>query len=159
MCFFCISGFIITRSIIREIPDSKNLKSILDFSIPFLTRRFWRLMPSALFWVLMGVLLSAWHGGEGYLPPLKNFAWPALAAALQYFNVIYPACRDAGTCGIIGLYWSLSLENQFYFLLPIISVLAGAGRMAVLFSIVFLLKFFFIKTTNRSNSYPLGISD
>ncbi|HGA2317527.1 TPA: acyltransferase family protein [Pseudomonas putida] len=140
--FFCISGFIITKSLIKEIPDSKNLKSILDFSIPFWIRRFWRLMPSAIFWVLMGILLSAWHGGENYIPLLKDFLWPAFAAALQFFNVIYPTCRDAGTCGTVGIYWSLSLENQFYFLLPIIAVLTGARRIAVFFGIVFLLQFF-----------------
>ena len=141
--FFCISGFIITKSIINEIPSSRSLKSILDFSIPFWTRRFWRLMPSAFFWVLMGLLLSAWHGGEGYIPKLKDFAWPAFAAAFQFFNVIFPACRDASTCGTVGIYWSLSLENQFYLILPVIAVLAGMRRMAMIFGAVFLAQFFY----------------
>lgn len=140
--FFCISGFIITKSIINEIPETKNLRSILNFSVPFWTRRFWRLMPSAFFWVLMGVFLSAWQGGEGYITPLKDFAWSAFAAAFQFLNVIYPHCRDSGTCGTVGIYWSLSLENQFYLLLPIIAALTGKRWMALFFISVFLVQFF-----------------
>lgn len=151
--FFCISGFIITKSIINEIPSSRSLKSILDFSIPFWTRRFWRLMPSAFFWVLMGLLLSAWHGGEGYIPKLKDFAWPAFAAAFQFFNVIFPACRDASTCGTVGIYWSLSLENQFYLILPVIAVLAGMRRMAMIFGAVFLAQFFLSRQLSDPTPY------
>jgi peptidoglycan/LPS O-acetylase OafA/YrhL len=140
--FFCISGFIITKSILQEIPESRSFRSIRTLALPFWTRRFWRLMPSALFWVLMGLLLAGWAGGRGYIPSLDKFAWPATAAALQFFNVIFPACRDAGTCGTVGVYWSLSLENQFYLLLPIVAVLAGKRWISLVFGAVFLIQFF-----------------
>lgn len=140
--FFCISGFIITKSIIKEIPTFRSLDAVLTLSLPFWTRRFWRLIPSATFWILAGLLLTALHGGEGSLPKFSDFVWSALAAAFQYLNVIYPACRDGGTCGTVGVYWSLSLENQFYFLLPVIAVLAGKRWMGAFFGAVFALQFF-----------------
>lgn len=140
--FFCISGFIITKSILDEIPDSRSFKSFAGLAVPFWTRRFWRLMPSAFFWVLMGLVLAAWQGGQGYIPTLEKFAWPALAAAFQFLNVVFPECRDSGTCGTVGIYWSLSLENQFYILLPAIAVLAGKRWMPMFFGVVFIGQFF-----------------
>lgn len=140
--FFCVSGFIITKSIANEIPKNRGLQSILELCIPFWVRRFWRLMPSALFWISISLVLSYVYGGKGVFLEYKIFINSALAAALQYMNVVYAASRDTGTLGDAGIYWSLSLENQFYLVLPIIAVLAGKRWMPVVFITIFLAQFF-----------------
>jgi peptidoglycan/LPS O-acetylase OafA/YrhL len=82
--FFCVSGFIITKSIANEIPKTRNLQDILGFVVPFWIRRFWRLMPSALFWIAVSLLLSYIYGGQGVFIEFKVFLHSAMAAAFQY---------------------------------------------------------------------------
>jgi peptidoglycan/LPS O-acetylase OafA/YrhL len=147
--FFCVSGFIITKSIANEIPSNRSLRDVLELSVPFWVRRFWRLMPSALFWIGVSLLLSWLYGGRGVFLQLEIFVHSALAAALQYMNVVYAVSRDTGTLGDAGIYWSLSLENQFYLVLPIIAVLAGRRWMPAVFIVIFLTQFFLTRQLIR----------
>jgi peptidoglycan/LPS O-acetylase OafA/YrhL len=147
--FFCVSGFIITKSIASEIPASRSFRDLLELCVPFWVRRFWRLMPSALFWIAVSLLLSYLYGGKGVFLQLEIFVHSALAAALQYMNVVYAVSRDTGTLGDAGIYWSLSLENQFYLVLPIIAVLAGRRWMPAVFIAVFLAQFFLTRQLIR----------
>lgn len=140
--FFCVSGFIITKSIKNEIPESKSLFSLLGLAVPFWIRRFWRLMPSALFWIGVCLVLSYFFSKKGVFLEFNQILPSATAAALQYFNIIYSAARDAGTLGDTGIYWSLSLENQFYFALPIVAVILGKRWMPLLFITLILAQFF-----------------
>lgn len=140
--FFCVSGFIITKSIKKEIPDASSPTSLLRLAVPFWIRRFWRLMPSALFWIGVCLALSYFFSKKGVFLGFEQILPSAAAAAFQYFNIIYSAARDAGTLGDTGIYWSLSLENQFYFALPIVAVMLGKRWMPVFFISVILAQFF-----------------
>ncbi|EJN17218.1 putative acyltransferase [Pseudomonas sp. GM79] len=140
--FFCVSGFIITKSIKNEIPVSRSLSSLLSLAVPFWVRRFWRLMPSALFWIGVCLALSYFFSKKGVFLEFNQILPAATAAALQYFNIIYSGARDAGTLGDTGIYWSLSLENQFYFALPIVAVILGKRWMPLLFITLILAQFF-----------------
>lgn len=133
--FFCVSGFIITKSIAGEIPASRSFRDLLELSVPF--------------WIAVSLLLSYLYGGKGVFLQLEIFAHSALAAALQYMNVVYAVSRDTGTLGDAGIYWSLSLENQFYLVLPIIAVLAGRRWMPAVFIAVFLAQFFLTRQLIR----------
>jgi peptidoglycan/LPS O-acetylase OafA/YrhL len=140
--FFCVSGFIITQSLLRYMPERPNPAQLVSIAAPFLVRRFWRLMPSALFWVLALLLCAALLNGKGTLLSLGASLKPALAAALQVFDFYFSTCRDAGACGEYGIYWSLSLENQFYLVLPVIAVLAGRRLLPLVFLALFGMQFF-----------------
>ncbi|WP_225594640.1 acyltransferase family protein [Pseudomonas sp. PDM22] len=148
--FFCVSGFIITKSIKNEIPDSRSWSSFIKFSAPFWVRRFWRLMPSALFWICICLACSYFLSNKGVFLEFNKILPSATAAAFQYFNIIYSSARDAGTLGDTGIYWSLSLENQFYFALPLIAVLFGKRWMPVFFVVLILAQFFI----NRQLVHP-----
>lgn len=140
--FFCISGYIITSSIANEISKPRNLQEAASFAIPFWVRRVWRLMPSALFWLSISALLSAIFGGQGAFLKISDYASSLAAAAFQYLNVIYPNQRDLGLLGDAGVFWSLSLENQFYFLLPLTIVIVGKRWLPAFFALVFISQFF-----------------
>ncbi len=148
--FFCVSGFIITKSIKNEIPDSRSWSSFISFAVPFWTRRFWRLMPSALFWISICLVCSYFLSAKGVFLEFNIILPSATAAAFQYFNIIYSTARDTGTLGDTGIYWSLSLENQFYFALPLIAVLFGKRQMPVFFVALILSQFFI----NRQLVHP-----
>lgn len=151
--FFCVSGFIITSSIISTVPERKNLASFMSFAIPFWKRRFWRLMPSAFFWVFVMLLISYVWGGKGQVIPFEIMYKSAFHALTQTQNFYFIDCRPAGSCGELGIYWSLSLENQFYFALPILAFLLPQKKLAAFFFLVFLSQFFLPRTLNESTPF------
>lgn len=138
--FFCISGFIITRSILAELPTKRSFGALTGLALPFWRRRAQRLLPAALLWIVVSLAASATVGGHGVFPSLPAQANSALAALLQYFNEYWLTCRAASTCGPLGAYWSLSLENQFYFILPIAAALFTRRWMPLLFLAGFLIQ-------------------
>lgn len=117
--FMVISGFVIVRSIIdRSEPGSFWSKS--DFQ-QFWRRRYFRLFPASVVWLTLGLVATpflgfdvhdAWLNGRG--------AFFALVGSYNIFAaycITYPMNPDqfCPVNGITRIYWSLSLEEQFYF--------------------------------------------
>jgi len=113
--FFVLSGFFITGLLIRE-ATSKGKISFRDFYI----RRVKRILPSALLVLLVTVSLSyilfpAVRAKETLLDALyaalfaSNFRFEAVGA--DYFQQGQPPSP-------LQHYWSLSIEEQFYFVWP-----------------------------------------
>lgn len=128
--FFVISGFLITRSLtpLREARGTREqwLPELKAFWI----RRAFRLLPAAWLWLLIPVVLSALLGEQPLFAPLRTLLNDVVAAALQVANVYWATCIGNGQWGqlcslppIVGPYWSLSLEEQFYLLLPLVMIL------------------------------------
>jgi peptidoglycan/LPS O-acetylase OafA/YrhL len=120
--FFVISGFLITSLLVAEI----DLKGKIDL-LQFWARRMMRLLPAATV-----VLLAALAGALIYLPRTEfvNSAKHVLAAALYVENwalvaqsVDYWATGQAPSP--VQHYWSLSIEEQFYFVWPPIVALTA----------------------------------
>lgn len=115
--FFCVSGFVITRSLTRQ---GVLRRSFWDVAKPFWTRRIFRLWPSAWLWASIILIASAlapeqyWIGN--FMPTLHDF----FAAVLNYMDVRLQLCSERGTCGstMFTIFWSLSLEEQFYIVYP-----------------------------------------
>jgi peptidoglycan/LPS O-acetylase OafA/YrhL len=164
--FFCVSGFIITSSILSTVPKDKSLSAFVNFTVPFWKKRFWRLMPSAIFWIVIVLLLASIWGGKGQIIPFESMSSSALHALTQTQNFYFIECRPAGTCGELGIYWSLSLENQFYLLLPLLAFFLTDRKLALFFFIVFLTQVFLPRTLNaatpvmwplRTDAVALGV--
>ena len=111
--FFTISGFLITLLLVREW-DRNNTVSLKGFY----TRRFLRLMPAmAVFLLAVAVLQWFGHGNA------THANWAHLLTYTVNFD---PHVRSAGHL------WSLSIEEQFYFVWPLlILILAPRGGRAV----------------------------
>jgi len=119
--FFVISGFLITSHLMRHLP-----RTGLDLAA-FWSRRIRRLLPAALLTLLVTVAGSWW------LEP--RTAWidtarMARAAATYWVNwllahdaVDYFAADNAATP--IQHFWSLSLEEQFYAVWPVLLLTVG----------------------------------
>ncbi|WP_066211774.1 acyltransferase family protein [Arthrobacter woluwensis] len=115
--FFVISGFLITTHLLKEIDGTGRLR----FGA-FYARRIRRLLPAAFL-----VLLA---GGAASLLLLPFSRWPdtaqqILASTLYGENwllaaksVDYSAHTDSAT--IAQHYWSLSVEEQFYLVWPLL---------------------------------------
>ena len=115
--FFVISGFLITSQILKEIQAS-------EFSIiAFYERRIRRIFPAFFGITIFIMLMGAWlYNPAVYIDIGKS----AIAAALSYSNLFF--LSQAGyfeapsTLKPFLHAWSLSVEEQFYLVLPILLV-------------------------------------
>ncbi|WP_413874970.1 acyltransferase family protein [Albidovulum sp.] len=121
--FFFLSGFLITTLFIREWRDTGRIHIG-----KFYVRRFLRLSPPLFFTLGLGYLL-VWLGfADGKFDAL------AVLSQLFYFHNYYLAAwPDAGSV-VVGLQplWSLSVEEHFYLLFPLIFLLFTRGKVGVL---------------------------
>jgi peptidoglycan/LPS O-acetylase OafA/YrhL len=156
--FFVISGYVILRSMhIDTEPWS------MSRAIPFWTRRFFRIQPLAFSWFALGLLCTLYlnqHGSFGVLP--LNITDAEFAALQSYnFYVLWEAVHNRGA-GIFAHYWSLSMEEQFYLIIPFL-LLIPRRPLAAIISVAVLAQLFIVRLTNnpfnvlRTETLLLGI--
>jgi peptidoglycan/LPS O-acetylase OafA/YrhL len=135
--FFVISGFVVTRSLVRqlpEVPESVGLADAFDRSRDalrrFYTRRFFRIVPLAVAVVVLQRLLFV----AGFPPSelggdLVGY-WREVCAI---FTGVYNYAMPNEGYNQFGVFWSLSVEEHFYLLLPLAFVFARTRgkRLAV----------------------------
>ena len=117
--FFAISGFVIARSLLPTLEACAGNAAYLQAVLAFWIRRAWRLLPSAWLWLAIALVLSLLFNRSGVFgPPEANVATTiaALANVQNFHGVVTFGASPSGTSFV---YWSLSLEEQFYILLPI----------------------------------------
>jgi peptidoglycan/LPS O-acetylase OafA/YrhL len=127
--FFVLSGFLITGLIVGEIERSGRLSVI-----GFYGRRAKRLLPLAVT-VLVAILAGSALifstlqreavGGDVLAAALYIVNWRFTAQSVDYF--------DAGDVSPVQHFWSLSVEEQFYFVWPLLLIFGAwwarqAGR-------------------------------
>lgn len=119
--FFVISGFLITSHLFGEVARTGRVRLGA-----FYARRIRRLLPAALLVLLVSAILVAL-----YLPyPRWERNAMEIAASASYIenwvlaamSVNYSALNDSAT--VAQHYWSLSVEEQFYLVWPILMVAA-----------------------------------
>jgi len=116
--FFVISGYVITQSLMRSADDSWSARLQL-----FYTKRIARLFPAFLvvfvFTVIASVLFLSPNVGVQ-----QNAIKSSLGATLGISNFILPRVTGdyfgaSGSSNPFQHTWSLSVEEQFYFLFPL----------------------------------------
>ncbi|CAN5397994.1 hypothetical protein BH10ACT7_BH10ACT7_09750 [soil metagenome] len=119
--FFVVSGFLITRQLVRE----RDLRGRI--SLPrFYLRRARRLLPAATL-VLLAVAAMTFF----FVPEREWRVWfgEIAASALYVQNWAVVAAGPEATA--VTHFWSLSVEEQFYLFWPVI-VIGGAALAGVL---------------------------
>lgn len=107
--FFVLSGFLITGILL----DSRTSP---HFFRAFYARRVLRIFP--LYYAALSVILLASH-----IMPVLNAVLPSAHDRVFYFfylNNWWPLLQDSWRANIIGHFWSLAVEEQFYLLWPLL---------------------------------------
>ena len=118
--FFVISGFVITGVLIRDESEFSTFPQRLS---KFYVRRARRLLPAL--GAVVGVTLAASMLLESSLREQSRTAWSAVTSLLFSANIRYLMTDDgyfslgSQTNPLLHI-WSLSIEEQFYFIFPIV---------------------------------------
>lgn len=120
--FFCVSGYVITKSIYTKVTSHNNEDSISIIK-KFWIMRFFRLLPASIFFISLTFILSIVYNKHGsYGLPSANLV-DIVAQLFQVTNFRYHYCYvGIYECGKNSIYWSLSLEEQFYLLMPLLVI-------------------------------------
>jgi peptidoglycan/LPS O-acetylase OafA/YrhL len=120
--FFVISGYVIGLSFLPSMSDSApytKSQAIKSFWI----RRVFRIFPLAWFWLFFLLIASMFFNTSGAFGSIEANIDGTIYALLQIANYRFEQCFMKYECGPSFVYWSLSLEEQFYFFLPIVVLL------------------------------------
>ncbi len=132
--FFVLSGYLITRLLVKEIEENGRLRLA-----NFYARRARRLLPAAALTLLVTVIASYW-----LLAPVEQRTIPksAFATAVYTSNIYFARAatdylaRGADTNPFLHT-WSLSVEEQFYLLWPLLVLLAlRFGRRGLIVTMI-----------------------
>jgi len=135
--FFVISGFVIARALLPAIAACNSPRAFATVAGAFWIRRAWRLMPSAWLWLAVILAASAWFNRAGLFGSVSANAWATLAGVLDYANARF-ASMSVRPFYASFAWWSLSLEEQFYALLPPLAFLLGRRLTPVALALVVL---------------------
>ncbi|CAO5181899.1 Acyltransferase [Frankia sp. AiPs1] len=118
--FFVLSGFLITGLLLAEW-NTRGRISLRAFYV----RRAFRLLPAFYVYALLGVAFVLVVGAEGGLGEYSG----GLASSVFAVNNVHRVVDLDGGGVWFGQTWSLSVEDQFYFLWPALFILlVGASR-------------------------------
>jgi len=121
--FFAISGILICSRLLDEETRYGRI-SLRAFYI----RRGFRILPPALLFLAVAAVLIA--------TGVADATWPRWLSALFFCRNFFPLLDPNGQSWIIAHYWSLSLEEQFYFVFPAILIFAGKWRVQTMVAII-----------------------
>ncbi len=158
--FFVISGFLITRQLVREY-DHGNRISLGSFY----ARRVRRILPAATV-VIIGTVLASWQFDsplrvrsdalDGLFAGLSGINWRLAVAGTDYFQA-------GASPSPFQHFWSLAVEEQFYIVWPALLMIVGAlagrrygRRAAVVWALLLIMAaslFLSIRTTGSSPSW------
>jgi peptidoglycan/LPS O-acetylase OafA/YrhL len=131
--FFVISGYVVTLSLVRLLPPLEGEASfVAAFEAAkqalktFYTRRFFRILPAALAVLLLNRFLLTIYP-QTFGSPQEWFA-----ETIAFFGGVYNYAHAYHRQYVMGPYWSLSVEEHFYLLLPVLFVVCRtkARRLA-----------------------------
>lgn len=120
--FFAISGFVIAKDFIHRVDARQGYSAKFDEALTFWIKRIWRLIPSAWLWLVIILVLSYFYNRSGIFQPFEANLWATVAGAFNFANFRLADAFGNYSYGASFVYWSLSLEEQFYFLFPLILI-------------------------------------
>lgn len=128
--FFVLSGFLITNILLRM----KEKFSAGEFFKKFYGRRFLRIFPLYYLYLLIILIVTAIAIHYDYRVAYMERTQDQLPYTLAYvYNFFNASSAYSGETWLIGHLWSLSVEEQFYILWPLLIFLTPKKHLKKLF--------------------------
>lgn len=128
--------------------------------LAFWVRRAWRLLPSAWLWLLVMLVASLIVNQTGAFGLFRTNLEATVAGVLQVANFRFAESFMQWPYGASFVYWSLSLEEQFYLLFPLLILLVRRYLLHAMILLV-LIQFFLVRTPAlmvfRTDALALGV--
>ena len=152
--FFAISGFVITRSLLPMLEMTSGTTAYFNATLSFWVRRFWRLLPSAWLWLAVILVLALLFNRSHIFWSFRANLESVIAAMLDVANFRIALVLGKSEPGAAFPYWSLSLEEQFYILLPIV-VFFARRRLPYVLAVGVLAQFFIVRSGPNRPDYEM----
>lgn len=135
--FLCISGFVVGCSLIGlfelvSIDKNKTRKIVLSFFI----KRAFRLLPTSVFWVLVIITLTYTYNLSGAFGDKRWNIYQAISVLTYNYNILSHYMLINQLPATFGPYWSLNLEEQFYFALPLFIIFIKRYKIPALLLLI-----------------------
>ena len=158
--FFAISGFVIARSLLPQLPVGIERPVFWRTALSFWIRRAYRLLPSSWIWLFIILGCSVFYNDSGVFGSFRtNFA-ATLAGIFNVANLRFAHVFGNHFYGASFVYWSLSLEEQFYLLFPF-AILLFRRWLPSLFALAVIIQIFcqrsLLLMAFRTDAILLGI--
>lgn len=134
--FFAISGFVIARDLLPRLWACNSPDQSVRITAAFWMRRAWRLLPSAWTWLVIILLASILFNESGAFGSFRANLEATVAGILQVANLRFAETFGGSEYGASFVYWTLSLEEQFYLVLPLLALLTRRFLAPVLIALV-----------------------
>ncbi|HET7818210.1 MAG TPA: acyltransferase [Bacteroidia bacterium] len=121
ICFFVLSGFLITYLMYAE--QTKKGKLNIPF---FYMRRIFRIWPLYFLTLIVGFVIYPLILKSVGMPYYENARWFWYAIFAANFDHIY---NYFPTSNMLGVQWSVAVEEQFYLIWPILFVLLNKKKI------------------------------
>jgi peptidoglycan/LPS O-acetylase OafA/YrhL len=164
--FLAISGFVIARSLVSVLTQSRGWPEFAEVTLRFWFRRAWRLLPSAWLWLVVVLVAAACFNRSNAFGPFWANLSGARAAVFYYANIHMAHVFSRQPIGSVFQYWSLSLEEQFYFALPFLILFFRGGWLNFLLVLIVVAQMFlrrsepgadYLLNCVRSDALALGV--
>lgn len=153
--FLAVSGFVVGRSLLPTLPPAHERRAFFKVALSFWVRRVWRLLPSAWLWLAIATAASVIFNKSGAFDTLPANIRCSIAGMVGLANLHFAHVFLRLPGGAMGHYWTLSLEEQFYLVLPFLVFFAGRRLPLVL--IVIVAAQFFLKRLGPGSSVYLNV--
>lgn len=121
--FFCISGYVICAGLIPKLRGTTHQTFMTELA-RFWRRRFFRIVPATWLWIFISLVATVSFNHSGAFGSLSANVVDAVCAVMNISNWhIYQCVVGNSVCGPNPIYWSLSLEEQFYVFFPFMFLL------------------------------------